>query len=57
MSNSRALVVGPAHCERHKAHVVGCLDCAYAVAEADDLDLDAFLDVTEQIGWERPDGW
>lgn len=57
MSRNGTTVVGPASCERHKAHTIGCLDCAMAVCDADVLTLDEFLDVMEHVGWERPDGW
>lgn len=49
--NGNGVVVGPAHCEDHRAHVVGCLNCAYEVAWADDLDLSDYLDAMEHIGW------
>jgi hypothetical protein len=44
-------VLGPAHCDDHRAHAVGCLDCAAEVCAADDLDLGDFLDEMERIGW------
>lgn len=46
-----AVVVGPASCEDHRAHVVGCLDCAAAVCAAEDDDLGNFLARMESIGW------
>jgi hypothetical protein len=44
-------VVGPAHCERHKAHRIGCLACAAEECAAADLPLDEFLARMEHIGW------
>lgn len=46
-----AVVVGPASCDDHVAHTIGCLNCAFAVCESDDYDLGEFLDLMEHIGW------
>lgn len=48
-------VVGPAHCEDHRTHRIGCLNCAADECDArTDLDLVGFLAHMEQIGW--PEG-
>lgn len=47
----RREVLGPAHCEDHRAHVIGCLACAAEVCASDDLDLGDFLDEMRRIGW------
>lgn len=44
-------VVGPGHCERHRAHQIGCLDCAAEVSASAGLDLCDFLDLMDDIGW------
>lgn len=51
MSEQPQTVVGPPSCDDHAAHQIGCLSCAAAVCESDDLDLGEFLDLMEHIGW------